>query len=418
MATAYVPGPSLAQAVAELGPLPEQTVRTLFAGIAEALQAIHSVDVIHRDLKPSNVLLAQDGPRVIDFGISRAADATPLTRTGMRIGSPQFMSPEQALGRASSPAIDVFALGSVIFYAATGRTPFGDGPDTAVLFRIAHEDPTLDGCPPALHGLIERCLAKDPAERPKPRELLAELASPPGSPSPEWLPTGVTRRLPAYTAEPLAPAGGLPPDPRPIGPTYPPASPSVPYVPAGSSPGGRRNVMTGLGIGCFGIIAIMVLVTAISGSDDGLGDNAGQPESSSSAEGTMPGTKPIGSRLGRYSEINLTEDYTVSFTDDPKHPKDSTEIEGDLSYDGYSLEGGQMSILPPGQNGTFEACRDNTRYTDALGPEYLVKGKLICVTTESGLIGLVKVRKTGTQPSNYLVFDLTVWQGVPPTPDN
>jgi serine/threonine protein kinase len=155
--------PSLADVVTAHGPLPVDTVRRLTAGVAEALQAIHAARVIHRDLKPSNVLLADDGPRVIDFGIARAADATPLTRTGFRIGSPHYMAPEQALGRPSTPAIDVFALGSMAYFAATGRAAFGDGPESAVFYRVVHEEPNLESCPPRLRPLIERCLAKEPA---------------------------------------------------------------------------------------------------------------------------------------------------------------------------------------------------------------------------------------------------------------
>jgi len=127
LVTAYVVGPSLAQAVREYGPMPPQTVFQLMAGVAEALQAIHAAGVVHRDLKPSNVLLAPDGPRVIDFGIARAVEATTVTRTGMRVGSPQFMAPEQIAGRSIAPAIDVFALGSLATFAALGRPPFGEG---------------------------------------------------------------------------------------------------------------------------------------------------------------------------------------------------------------------------------------------------------------------------------------------------
>jgi serine/threonine protein kinase len=210
LATAYVPGPSMAQAVAEQGPLPADTVRVLTAGVAEALQAIHAADVVHRDLKPSNVLLAPDGPRVIDFGIARAADSTPLTRTGVRIGSPQFMAPEQALGQPAGPAVDVFALGSLVFFAATGRSPFGEGPDAAVLFRIVHEEPDLDGCPDALRSTVERCLAKDPLRRSGVGEIIGALRPEATPPSSVWLPPTITERLPVYTTEP--------PPPPPVGP--------------------------------------------------------------------------------------------------------------------------------------------------------------------------------------------------------
>jgi hypothetical protein len=209
LVTAYVPGPSLQQAVAAHGPLPSDTVLLLIAGVAEALQAIHAAGLVHRDLKPSNVLLAADGPRVIDFGIARALDATTVTRTGMRMGSPGFMAPEQAEGLPSTPAIDVFALGSVATYAALGRTPFGEGNDAAMLYRIVHQAPDLDGCPPSLRGLIERCLAKAPAERPSPGEIISECrARTAGHTLPivqAWLPAAVSADLPQH-----APPAALP----------------------------------------------------------------------------------------------------------------------------------------------------------------------------------------------------------------
>src|SRR5437660_1322774 len=124
LVTAYVPGPSLAQAVDMHGPMPPMTVLHLVAGVAEALQAIHAAGVVHRDLKPSNVILAPDGPRVIDFGLARSVEAGSLTSTGIRVGSPQYMAPEQVLGQAVSPAIDVFALGSLAVYAVSGRPAF------------------------------------------------------------------------------------------------------------------------------------------------------------------------------------------------------------------------------------------------------------------------------------------------------
>ncbi|MFG1943946.1 serine/threonine-protein kinase [Nonomuraea sp. NPDC048826] len=200
LATAFVPGPTLAQVVAAHGPLPVGTVRVLMAGVAEALLAVHAAGVIHRDLKPSNVLLAADGPKVIDFGIARAAESTALTRTGVRIGTPPFMAPEQALGHPSTPALDVFALGSLTCFAATGAAPFGDGPAPAVLYRIAHEQPGLDDCPDELRPLVSRCLAKAPDQRPRIREIISTLRidTVPG----DWLPEQVSGRLPAFTAEP------------------------------------------------------------------------------------------------------------------------------------------------------------------------------------------------------------------------
>ena len=172
LVTAYVPGPSVEHVIDRDGPMPEATVFRLIAGVAEALQAIHAAGVIHRDLKPSNVLLAQDGPRVIDFGIARALAATPMTRTGATMGSPDYMSPEQILNRPVTPAIDVFALGSLAAFAAVGRLPFGRGHITEVAHRVVHEPPDLAGCPAGLVPLIEACLQKEPQARPAPGRII------------------------------------------------------------------------------------------------------------------------------------------------------------------------------------------------------------------------------------------------------
>ncbi|MGW4705664.1 serine/threonine-protein kinase, partial [Streptomyces sp. NPDC004285] len=205
LATAYVPGPSLQQVVERHGPLPVRTVLLLVAGIAEALQAIHGAGVVHRDLKPANVLIAEDGPRVIDFGIARAADATGLTGTGLRIGTAAYMAPEQAVGLAVTPATDVFALGALTAYVAGGALPFGTGPESAALYRVVHEPADLTHVPAELHALLERCLAKRPEERPSPAELIAAAhAHPAVGPAPEftegWLPGAVREELPGGAA--------------------------------------------------------------------------------------------------------------------------------------------------------------------------------------------------------------------------
>jgi serine/threonine protein kinase len=214
LVTAYVPGPSLHQAVSDHGPMPEATVFALVAGVAEALGAIHQAGIVHRDLKPSNVLLAQDGPRVIDFGIARAADATVLTGKGTLIGSPPYMAPEQVTGAAVTPATDVFALGSLAAFTATGRTPFGEGADMAVMYRVAQTEPDLSGCPPRLRALAARCLAKDPAARPSTAQVIAECraqaAGQPGEASMPWLPPDVLAEL----TSPLASPASAPSTPR------------------------------------------------------------------------------------------------------------------------------------------------------------------------------------------------------------
>ena len=176
LATAFVPGPSLDQVVGENGPLPEPALWPLMAGLTEAMAAIHACGVVHRDLKPANVLLATDGPRVIDFGISRATDGTMLTAAGVVFGTPGYMSPEQAEDKPAGPASDMFALGCVIAYAATGAGAFGTGTVAAVLYRVVHAEAALDGLPPALRPVVSACLAKDPAARPTPAALAAAIA--------------------------------------------------------------------------------------------------------------------------------------------------------------------------------------------------------------------------------------------------
>src|SRR6266487_1373495 len=219
--TAYVAGPSLADAVGGQGPLPLASVLTLAAGLAEGLEAIHAEGMVHRDLKPSNVLLASDGPRIIDFGISRAADATALTRANIFVGSPGYMSPEQALGEEVGPASDIFSLGTVLTFAAVGASPFGDGTVTTLLYRVAHDRPATERLPGQLRPLVERCLAKDPHRRPTPNQLLAELGTVDSGTN--WLPQPVAETLIGY-ARPVA------------GTTIPPAQPSAPSAPLAPVP--------------------------------------------------------------------------------------------------------------------------------------------------------------------------------------
>ncbi|WP_371573888.1 bifunctional serine/threonine-protein kinase/ABC transporter substrate-binding protein [Streptomyces sp. NBC_01314] len=184
LATAYVPGPSLAEAVAAHGPLTEHGLRILGGRLALALGEVHRAGLVHRDLKPGNVLLAPDGPRLIDFGIARAPEDTSLTATGFVVGTPGYLSPEQAEGRGGetigAPS-DVFSLGCVLAFAATGRPPFGAGALDALLYRAVHDPADLDGVPVALSGLLSRCLEKDPSLRPEVDEVVRELL--PGDPA-------------------------------------------------------------------------------------------------------------------------------------------------------------------------------------------------------------------------------------------
>ncbi|MEU6019140.1 serine/threonine-protein kinase [Streptomyces sp. NPDC047515] len=177
VATGYVAGPPLSAAVAEHGPLPEHAVRTLGAGLGEALAVVHAQDLIHRDVKPSNVLLALDGPRLIDFGIAHAIGATAsLTSTGVSVGSPGYMAPEQIRGVDISGAADVFSLGAVLAYAATGSAPFLGDSSAVLLYKVVHEEPELGELDGELRDIVAGCLAKYPEDRPTPMELARQLA--------------------------------------------------------------------------------------------------------------------------------------------------------------------------------------------------------------------------------------------------
>ena len=205
LATAYVAGPSLADAITSHGPLPVTSVLALAAGLAEGLGAIHAAGIVHRDLKPSNVLLAEDGPRIIDFGISRAAETSMLTGTGLVVGSPGFMSPEQAEGREVGPPSDVFSLGALLTFAAIGEGPFGTGSIATLLYRVVLTPPDIGGLPAELGPLVERCLAKNPEQRPSTDQLLAELNT--AHPAAGWLPAPITQAFPLHAPSEPAPAG-------------------------------------------------------------------------------------------------------------------------------------------------------------------------------------------------------------------
>lgn len=277
LATLYVPGLSLSEAVVRHGTLPVSSVCALGAGLAEALQAIHAAGLVHRDLKPSNVLLASDGPRVIDFGIAREQGADALTGTGHIIGTPGFMAPEQFTGRPVGPAADVFCLGAVLTFAGTGNGPFGSGSSHAMGFRVVHEEPDLGPLPEPVRAVVARCLAKDPGARPAVPELLHELAglvaSGPAAEPEEptaaddrtlavalkrspWLPlpladaVGIADAAPSSTTPspttPTAAAGSVgraAPVPMPPPPTYVPTQPALvrDVVPGAPTPPGPRD---------------------------------------------------------------------------------------------------------------------------------------------------------------------------------
>ncbi|MDQ0580659.1 bifunctional serine/threonine-protein kinase/ABC transporter substrate-binding protein [Streptomyces rishiriensis] len=255
LATAFVPGPSLGEAVAAYGPLTEGGLRLLGARLAEALGEVHRAGLVHRDLKPGNVLVAHDGPRLIDFGIARAPEDRTLTETGMVVGTPGYLSPEQAEGRSGDgigPASDVFSLGCVLAFAATGRAPFGSGAVDALLYRAVHDPADLDGVPAGLLDVLGRCLEKDPARRPDAEELVRELTAddaPSDGEVADWLPEPVTRLIAERSAAALALPDiehTLAPSDAPsdTGPAEPdPHETSGPAEPQDARPAGRRRFL-------------------------------------------------------------------------------------------------------------------------------------------------------------------------------
>ncbi|MCC3772912.1 serine/threonine-protein kinase [Streptomyces sp. UNOC14_S4] len=292
VATGYVAGPSLTEAVQDGGALPGPTVRALGAGLAEALVAVHALGLVHRDIKPSNVLLALDGPRLIDFGIARASDATAaLTETGMSIGSPGYMAPEQILGAEVTGAVDVFSFGAVLAYAATGRPPFPGDNSAGLLYRVVHEPPVLG---PELTGplraLVESCLAKSPEARP-PVTALAGVLAPAGGGARElvrtgWLPPAVLEEVGRRAVELL----DLEPDGSPPGRTvaddpgyrapsgargtarpaaYVPQPPTQPARhPGGRDRQGRNRIVAGAAVAATLAAATAAALTLLPGDGD------------------------------------------------------------------------------------------------------------------------------------------------------
>ncbi len=400
LATTYVPGPSLQQVVHQYGPLPERTVLLLIAGIAEALHAIHAAGVVHRDLKPGNVLVAADGPRVIDFGIARAADASPLTGTGLRIGSPGFMAPEQALGLPATPATDVFALGALTAYIGSGLPPFGDGPETASLYRAIHEEPDLSHLPHGLHELVRLCLAKNPEDRPGTAWLIEAARSHPTTGgelriSDGWLPEQVSSEIHRHTDLPTTP----PPPATVLDPARSAAvAPAAPALPAPAShqsqptPGTRRAATTarrGARTALLTTIAFLIGGATIfalvnSAYFDRLGtkdtDATGSqpPSTASSPTPPSPSTPP-------QPHPTTAPGYSVAYTN-----RELTSPDSDYEFD---LKAGKVTQ----NNSTWYLGRENG--------EYYVPDDSAAYIPPAGPLTLTDCLKgIDTQPASTLPF--------------
>ncbi|WP_194238393.1 endo alpha-1,4 polygalactosaminidase [Streptomyces spongiae] len=294
MATLYVPGRTLSDIVSKEGPLRGRELRTLALGLVEALRDIHRVGVVHRDLKPSNVLMAEDGPRVIDFGISHAVDNQALTVTGRLIGTPPFMSPEQfAAPRDVTAASDVFSLGSLLVYAATGNRPFDGASPYLTGYQVMYEAPVLDGVAEPLRSIAERCLDKDPAARPSLAELQGLFRALPDS-------GGISGEADVRTSVPPAGREGGPAETsRPVSPArpVPPGTPTAPGeggtdgTRAGRRPRGRR-VLVGL-LAALAVAGLSFVAVNIASSDDApqpstAPEKASAPASASPSAVTLP----------------------------------------------------------------------------------------------------------------------------------
>ncbi|MFE1456678.1 serine/threonine-protein kinase [Streptomyces sp. NPDC058735] len=264
MATLFIPGPTLAEEVKRNGPMATAQLRRLMAGLAEALRDIHRAGVVHRDLKPSNVLLAEDGPKVIDFGISRPSDSELRTETGKLIGTPPFMAPEQfRRPRDVGPAADVFALGSVMVHAATGRGPFDSDSPYVVAYQVVHDEPDLSGVPDEIAPLVLRCLAKEPEERPTPDELMRELRSVAAS----------------YDTQAFIPAQRA--DAVPV--RRPSAEEPAREEAAGPGRGRRLGRRAALGAGALGLAVVGALLALPSSGGDGGGPRGTAPRTTAAA---------------------------------------------------------------------------------------------------------------------------------------
>ncbi|MFF4429979.1 serine/threonine-protein kinase [Streptomyces sp. NPDC001513] len=451
LATLYVPGPSLSEAVARRGALPVPAVLWLMAGVAEALQAIHAEGIVHRDLKPSNVLLASDGPRVIDFGISTASDTTAPTATGSTIGTPQYMAPEQALAGETTAATDVFALGQTAAFAALGEPLYGTGPSMTVLFRIVHSTPDLTRLPEELQPLLARCLAADPEDRATPTEIVEWCRKQLGEDADDTSGGG-----PAIWREVLGPEVVVPdPTPTPTAPgPYPaphPGSAHVTPVVWGPQPitpeerrkRGRRAAVIITTLTVIGTLMVGSLVWLLvdaarkvreeeaaaaaaaasrtpgpAASASGTGGKAATGPASGAPKSPQPSKPPTpvpypGVRLGEDNSIDIKEPVTRKDGDrggDIRLECDSLDCDLESDTSVLSLQYGKAG------EANLDTCRryGEVSKSHSVPLAAIAVGSEICVRHSSGEVALLVVQiesnpRLAGLPS-WLSLDMTVWR--------
>ncbi|MGW2894253.1 serine/threonine-protein kinase [Streptomyces sp. NPDC001212] len=459
LATLYVPGPSLTEAVARRGPLPVPAVLWLMAGVAEALQAIHGAGIVHRDLKPSNVLLAADGPRVIDFGISLASDVTSHTTTGAAIGTPSFMAPEQASAGELTAATDIFALGQTAAFAALGEPLYGTGPAVIVLYRIVNEEPDLSLLPEKLRPLLARCLATDPEERPTPAEVvewcrqrLGKDADAGGGPAvwreiagPEvTVPPPVPNPTQGYTL----PSAGWPqpavPAPQPTWPR-----PPMPLNPEEQRTRRRRTALIAIASVTTGALLLAGLTWTAMNTVNRLRDwetaasstpppktSARSSASSSSSPAATPASEadnrapglsdpssaaPEPPKALPYPGIFLNRKNSLNIKEGVERSGRKGDIRFDCKEVGCELESdtSALALLPGDPGASLDDCRlalsaydtdhaDDRRVLLAAA----AGGSEICVKHPSGDIALLvlQVKSTAMPEIGFITMDMTVWR--------
>ncbi|MFD3663660.1 PQQ-binding-like beta-propeller repeat protein [Streptomyces sp. NPDC058659] len=358
LATAYVPGPSLSQAVRRGGALPVATVRAVGAGVARALADLHGAGVLHRDLKPGNVMLSVDGPRLIDFGIARSAAATTMTATGVMVGTPAFMSPEHVAGaRRVTAASDVFCLGSLLCYAATGEDPFGDGPLAAVLYRVSQAEADLSRVPEELRDAVAACLALDPADRPTPGELAELLGGGAGSRFP-W-PEGVRDHIGEYGTElaQLVASGGPllevapSPTPDPRGPVVTPGVPGVHSAPT-QGPVARPDTPPPRRRGRV-LAAVLALAVVAGGVGTYLLWPEGETKKPRSPE--KAAAPPAGPRVPGVDDRGLADASGVVPQNAAQRPAGWTPWKAKLSAPAFGCSAGEKVLVCRTTDGRYEA---------------------------------------------------------------